>query len=229
MKKEVRQQRLLSLIQEDKTMTALELAHQLNVSKRTILRDIQDLEKKGVQIVAHAGKLGGYQLQTAHAKYTLNLTESELHALYLILKESQAQSTLPYETLTQQLIQKVLKQPYTHIRRSLLQLDDYILYETCDYPRLPHYFEDILIYCQERKVMGVDYRESQQNELRFENVIFIGVIARQEGWQAIVYHIGGGYTEYMDIASIEDISYSFHRSLHTGDITLTNYKDFLKT
>lgn len=55
MNKETRQKKLLALIQQDKPMTALELAQALNVSKRTILRDMQELEGKGVQIVAHAG------------------------------------------------------------------------------------------------------------------------------------------------------------------------------
>ena len=37
-------------------MTALELAKYCNVSKRTILRDIDDLENQGVKIYAHYGK-----------------------------------------------------------------------------------------------------------------------------------------------------------------------------
>lgn len=41
MNKETRQKKLLALIQQDKPMTALELAQALNVSKRTILRDMQ--------------------------------------------------------------------------------------------------------------------------------------------------------------------------------------------
>lgn len=57
--------------------------------------------------------------------------------------------------------------------------------------------------------MGIDYKSDANGEQRFENVIFIGLIARHDGWQAIVYHIGGDYTQYVDISTIEDISYSF--------------------
>ncbi|ARJ50471.1 helix-turn-helix transcriptional regulator [Staphylococcus lutrae] len=228
MNKEMRQQQLLSLIQEEKTMTASALARQLNVSKRTISRDIQALEKKGVPIVAYTGKSGGYQLQRTHRPYQLTLTDTELQALYLLLKESLAQSTLPYKTITRTLIQKILKQPYTHIRRTLQQLDEFILYETHKQPRLPHLFEDLLVYCHERKVMGIDYRTTKNAPPQFENVIFIGLIARHEGWQAIVYHIGGNYTQYVDIALIEDIAYSFKKSIKTEDITLENYQSFLK-
>lgn len=76
--------------------------------------------------------------------------------------------------------------------------------------------------------MGIDYKSDANGEQRFENVIFIGLIARRDGWQAIVYHIGGDYTQYVDISTIEDISYSFQKSIQTNDITLENYETYLK-
>lgn len=51
--KEVRQNKLIQLIQTHRQMSAVDLARHLHVSKRTILRDIQELEEKGVQILAH--------------------------------------------------------------------------------------------------------------------------------------------------------------------------------
>lgn len=82
-------------------MTALELAKYCNVSKRTILRDIDDLENQGVKIYAHYGKNGGYQIQQAQSKIALNLSETQLSALFLVLNESQSYSTLPYKKRNQ--------------------------------------------------------------------------------------------------------------------------------
>lgn len=45
MNKETRQNKLIALIQQQQHMTAQELAQALNVSKRTILRDMHELEK----------------------------------------------------------------------------------------------------------------------------------------------------------------------------------------
>ena len=60
MNKGERQNLIITAIQQNKKMTALELAKYCNVSKRTILRDIDDLENQGVKIYAHYGKNGGY-------------------------------------------------------------------------------------------------------------------------------------------------------------------------
>lgn len=52
MNKAERQNLIITAIQQNKKMTALELAKYCNVSKRTILRDIDDLENQGVKIYA---------------------------------------------------------------------------------------------------------------------------------------------------------------------------------
>ena len=52
-----RQNQIISLIQQGHTINASELAQHLNVSVRTISRDIVDLENQGVQIYAHKGKM----------------------------------------------------------------------------------------------------------------------------------------------------------------------------
>ncbi len=79
MNKAERQNLIITAIQQNKKMTALELAKYCNVSKRTILRDIDDLENQGVKIYAHYGKSnGGYQIQQAQSKIALNLSETQL-------------------------------------------------------------------------------------------------------------------------------------------------------
>ena len=45
-----RQNQLIHVIQQNRKMTASELATALNVSKRTISRDIAELEEQGVRI-----------------------------------------------------------------------------------------------------------------------------------------------------------------------------------
>ena len=74
LKKLDRQNQIISLIQQGHTMNASELAQHLNVSVRTISRDIVDLENQGVQIYAHRQN-GGYQIQKSEDKIKLNFTE----------------------------------------------------------------------------------------------------------------------------------------------------------
>ncbi|MDU2973152.1 MAG: HTH domain-containing protein, partial [Staphylococcus epidermidis] len=57
MNKLERQNRIIQTIQSSDKITASQLAKQFNVSKRTILRDIDELEDQGVKVYARHGKL----------------------------------------------------------------------------------------------------------------------------------------------------------------------------
>lgn len=187
MNKRERQNKLVLAIQENRQITASELAINLNVSKRTILRDIQDLEDQGVKILAKHGKLGGYQLQETPNSYDIELTENQLSALFLVLNESQSYSTLPYKDEINAIIKKCLNLPYTKMRRSLKKLDRYIKFDHSEHLNLPPIFSDVLIYCTERNVMAMEYNNSL--DIVTENVIFIGLLCEEGLWKAVIFEI----------------------------------------
>ncbi|ATH59438.1 MULTISPECIES: helix-turn-helix transcriptional regulator [Staphylococcus] len=225
MNKRERQNKLVQAIQNNKQITATELAANLNVSKRTILRDIQDLEDQGVKILAKHGKLGGYQLQETPNSYELELTENQLTALFLILNESQSYTTLPYKEEVNAIIKKCLNLPYTKMRRALKKLDRYIKFDQQTHTDLPPIFSEVLIYCTERNVMAMEYNTN--GNVATENVIFIGLLCTDGLWKAVVFEIGLGKTNEIPIVDIHDISYSFEKTIKTQDITINNYQQFL--
>lgn len=59
--------RLLSLLQARGLLTASQLAAELEVSQRTVLRDIESLSSAGVPVYAVRGKLGGFKLVDGYA------------------------------------------------------------------------------------------------------------------------------------------------------------------
>ncbi|MBF7020415.1 HTH domain-containing protein [Staphylococcus sp. 18_1_E_LY] len=225
MNKRERQNMIVNAIHHNKQITAAELAHNLKVSKRTILRDIQELEDQGVKILAKHGKLGGYQLQESQHNYAIELTESQLSALFLVLNESQSISTLPYKEEISAIIKKCLNLPYSKMRKTLKRLDRYIKFEQHEHVALPSLFSDLLIYCTERNVMSMEYFDEEQ--LFTENVIFIGLICENGLWKAVVFEIGLGSTSEIPIANIQDIAYSFEKKIKTQDISIKNYREFL--
>ncbi|WP_412518035.1 helix-turn-helix transcriptional regulator [Staphylococcus simulans] len=227
MNKIERQNKLVQAIETNQQLTAAQLAQTLKVSKRTILRDIQDLEKQGVQIIAKQGMLGGYQIQSHPVPIQLELNEAQMLALFMTLNESQSYSRLPYKKEIAQIIKKCLNQPATHIRRILKRMDRYIKFESNPNEPVPQIFSDLLIYCAERNVMLVEYDLDQ--ETYTENVIFIGLICRKAEWRVVIFDIGHGHTKEIPIHAIQDISYSFHKTLKTHDITIYNYQQFLKS
>lgn len=65
------------------------------------------------------------------------------------------------------------------------------------------------------------------NILFNNEVIFIGLICKNAVWHAVVFEIGRGYTRELSILDIQDISYSFEKTIQTQDISIENYRQFL--
>jgi predicted DNA-binding transcriptional regulator YafY len=74
---------ILMLLQARGRMTAADLAQALEVSPRTILRDVDQLSAAGVPLWGARGHQGGFQLRDGWSTQLTGMTEAEAHALLL--------------------------------------------------------------------------------------------------------------------------------------------------
>jgi len=74
---------IMMMLQSRGRMTAPALAEALEVSERTILRDIDQLSTAGVPIWGDRGRNGGFQLRAGWSTDLTGLTEAEAQALFL--------------------------------------------------------------------------------------------------------------------------------------------------
>jgi predicted DNA-binding transcriptional regulator YafY len=82
----MRADRLLSillLLQSHRRMTARQLAERLEVSERTILRDMDCLSASGVPVIAERGNGGGWSLLEGYETRLTGLKPSEIQTLFL--------------------------------------------------------------------------------------------------------------------------------------------------
>ncbi|MEY8042308.1 helix-turn-helix transcriptional regulator [Saccharopolyspora cebuensis] len=74
---------LLCLLQVRGSMTGPELARELEVSERTVARDVLALAEAGVPVYAERGRTGGYRLLGGYRSKLTGLHQGEAEALFL--------------------------------------------------------------------------------------------------------------------------------------------------
>lgn len=107
MKKSERLLVIVLLLRQHGKLTASELANNLEVTKRTIYRDIDALSQMGIPVISEEGVSGGYSLVPDYFLSCIHLYEKEIILLELLLKISPQFQLSDFEEETKSLSLKL--------------------------------------------------------------------------------------------------------------------------
>jgi predicted DNA-binding transcriptional regulator YafY len=120
-----RAERLMDLaeaLRGRETATVEELARELGVSRRTLLRDLASLRERGMPITGEPGHGGGIRLEGDRGLAAVHLSLQEIVAVWLGARLSQAASDLPWGDAATSAMRKLLASVPTNKARALRAL-----------------------------------------------------------------------------------------------------------
>ncbi len=146
------------LLLQERPRTSVAIAELLEVSKRTVIRDIQALCEMGVPVIAREGYEGGYSLPQDYTLQPLALSWKEAALLTLALGTISKLNDAPFAAERQSLLAKVdAIMPEKH-RGRVAQLLDKVAIEVHDRPQKAPLLDPILGWIEESKWMLMRYK-----------------------------------------------------------------------
>lgn len=184
-----RMDRMLAIVMalQQRAETSQSLADKLEVSKRTILRDIQSLSEIGVPITALSGPGGGYRLMDGYRLPPLQLDTGEAMALLLAVNGMSKYSDSPFQQARWTVLDKIraiLPDPMLNQLSILLQ---YVEMEVPERHYTAPYLGSIMDYITQAKWLRALYRSERYQ--RYIDMKPLRVYAAHGFWYCEAYSV----------------------------------------
>ncbi len=160
---------LLSLLQARRDWPGGELADRLEVSGRTIRRDIERLRTLGYPVESLSGPAGGYRLRAGTAMPPLLLDEDEAIAIAVGLRTAARASVTGIEETSIRALVKLEQVLPAHLRRRVGALGSAMISPPVTGPTVdPQHLTVIAAACRESECLRFSYRSRDGSETRRE-------------------------------------------------------------
>jgi predicted DNA-binding transcriptional regulator YafY len=160
---------LLSLLQGRRDWPGSELADRLEVSGRTVRRDIERLRQLGYPVESLTGPAGGYRLRAGSAMPPLLLDEEEAIAIAVGLRTAAGASVTGIEETAVRALVKLEQVLPAHLRHRVRALSSMTLTLPVTGPTVdPQHLAVIATACRDSECVRFGYRSRDQTNSRRE-------------------------------------------------------------
>jgi predicted DNA-binding transcriptional regulator YafY len=178
---------LLSLLQARRDWPGAELAERLEVSGRTIRRDVGRLRGLGYPVESLTGPAGGYRLRAGAAMPPLLLDEGEAIAIAVGLRTAARSSVAGIEETSIRALVKLEQVLPAHLRRRVAALGSATVAGTVTGPTVdPQHLTTIAAACRDSECLRFEYRSREgavtRRELEPHSLVNLGRRWYLVGW-----------------------------------------------
>ncbi len=213
---------MLLLLQTRGKLTAQTLAEELEVSRRTILRDIDALSTAGVPVYAEGGHGGGIALDEQYRTQLTGLHTPEVQALF-VAENSTVLRDVGLKDASQQLTLKLLAAlPATH-RLSVEHVRQRLLIDSTWWWRdaeMPSFWENLQQAVYEDRVIECVY-ERYEGDTVERTLEPYSLVHKASHWYLVARH-DGGFRIYR-VARFHDVRLSDQHFARSPDFDLPRY------
>lgn len=187
---------LLLLLQTRQRITTGELAERLEVSRRTVLRDVEALSAAGVPVYAERGRDGGIVLLPGARLNASHLDPPELEALSVAGLDSAQLERLGLSAVWESATRKIAaRQVATPEDPNPLRLAELVLVDSTAWfaePASAIDISDLASALRHRRRMRIRYRSSAEEQATIRVVDPYGLVAKSGRWYLVADHRGHG-------------------------------------
>lgn len=194
---------MMITINAKKDFTVGELANEFSVSKRTILRDLQELERAGFPLYSEVGAAGGYHILKERILPPIAFSESEARAVFFACQALQFYRDLPFEQETISVLKKFLNCLPLDVQNGIAQIQNKIAFWTpdrhCDSPLL----KSIFLITINHHAATIRYSSTYSESTR--TIIPIGLYAMNGLWYCPAYCTSANQIRVFRVDRIKEI------------------------
>lgn len=176
---------MIMMVNRKKRFTVKELAQEFGVSKRTILRDLQELSGMGVPLYSEAGPHGGYQVLNERILPPIVFSEDEAVSIFFAIHALRHYISLPFDIEYESIRKKFYLNLSGDIRDTIDTMQDrvdfvYVLQQE----EIP-FLKQLLDAAIHQEVLIISYETSGNTSLR--SIQPIGIYAKEGKWYCPSY------------------------------------------
>lgn len=186
MPKSKRLMELMMTVNRKRRFKVQELADEFGVSKRTILRDLQELSELGVPLYSEVGPHGGYQVVRERVLPPIAFTEGEAVAMFFAVHALRHYSSLPFEEESASALNKFYLHMPGDVRDRIDAMKDRIDFIAPTRWREAPCLSILLDAAVDRKVLEIEY-ESKEDGASCRKIQPVCLYANNGYWYCTAY------------------------------------------